>query len=124
MSQTPSIALTNLIVTYRRVPAVHHVTGTFAPGSLTAIAGPNGAGKSTLLKAIMGLLPISDGRIDSGAELFGSATKLKNGARAANGFEAMKEIDSNDDGVLNSCSNRIARRGGGRRLFVRRQRAG
>jgi zinc/manganese transport system ATP-binding protein len=66
MSQTPSIALTDLIVTYRRVPAVHHVTGTFAPGSLTAIAGPNGAGKSTLLKAIMGLLPISDGRIDRG----------------------------------------------------------
>ncbi|MBL8782018.1 MAG: metal ABC transporter ATP-binding protein [Alphaproteobacteria bacterium] len=66
MSQTPAIGLTDLIVTYRRVPAVHHVTGVFAPGSLTAIAGPNGAGKSTLLKAIMGLLPISDGRIDRG----------------------------------------------------------
>jgi zinc/manganese transport system ATP-binding protein len=64
MSQTPAIALTDLIVTYRRVPAVHHVAGRFAPGSLSAIAGPNGAGKSTLLKAVMGLLPISDGRID------------------------------------------------------------
>ncbi|MDZ4869530.1 MAG: ABC transporter ATP-binding protein [Alphaproteobacteria bacterium] len=66
MSETPAIGLTDLIVTYRRVPAVHHVTGGFAPGSLTAIAGPNGAGKSTLLKAIMGLLPISDGRIERG----------------------------------------------------------
>ncbi len=66
MIQTPSIAVTDLIVTYRRMPAVHPVTGSFAPGSLTAIAGPNGAGKSTLLKAIMGLLPISDGSIDRG----------------------------------------------------------
>ena len=61
------ITFTDVIVTYRRVPAVHHVSGTFAAGSLTAIAGPNGAGKSTLLKAIMGLLAVSDGRIDLGA---------------------------------------------------------
>jgi zinc/manganese transport system ATP-binding protein len=61
-----SITLTDVIVTYRRVPAVHHVSGAFAAGSLTAVAGPNGAGKSTLLKAIMGLLPVSDGRIDLG----------------------------------------------------------
>jgi zinc/manganese transport system ATP-binding protein len=61
------ITLTDVIVTYRRIPAVHHVNGTFAPGSLTAVAGPNGAGKSTLLKAIMGLLPVSDGRIALGA---------------------------------------------------------
>jgi zinc/manganese transport system ATP-binding protein len=58
-----AIALENVIVTYRRLPAVHHVSGTFAPGSLTAIAGPNGAGKSTLLKTIAGLLSPSDGRV-------------------------------------------------------------
>jgi zinc/manganese transport system ATP-binding protein len=66
MSQTPAIALTDVIVAYRRLPAVHHVSGRFEPGSLTAVAGPNGAGKSTLLKAVMGLLPVSDGRIDRG----------------------------------------------------------
>ena len=66
MSRTPAIALTDVIVAYRRLPAVHHVSGRFAPGSLTAVAGPNGAGKSTLLKALMGLLPVSDGRIDRG----------------------------------------------------------
>jgi zinc/manganese transport system ATP-binding protein len=65
----PGIALRDVIVTYRRVPAVHHVTGTFAPGSLTAVAGPNGAGKSTLLKALMGFLPLSDGAIDRGGRL-------------------------------------------------------
>ena len=53
-------------MTYRRVPAVHHVTGTFLCGTLTALAGPNGAGKSTLLKAIMGLVPTSDGTIERG----------------------------------------------------------
>jgi zinc/manganese transport system ATP-binding protein len=58
------VALENVTVTYQRVPAVHHVSGVFAPSSLTAIAGPNGAGKSTLLKAIMGLLPLLEGRID------------------------------------------------------------
>ena len=66
MTRAPTISLTDVIVTYRRVPAVHHVSGTFDAGSLTAVAGPNGAGKSTLLKAIMGLLPVSDGRIDLG----------------------------------------------------------
>lgn len=66
-SASGGLTLTDVIVTYRRVPAVHHVTGTFAPGSLTALAGPNGAGKSTLLKALMGLVPISDGTIHRGS---------------------------------------------------------
>jgi len=64
MRRGATISLHDVIVTYRRVPAVHHVAGSFQAGSLTALAGPNGAGKSTLLKAIMGLLPLSDGRID------------------------------------------------------------
>jgi zinc/manganese transport system ATP-binding protein len=33
------------------------------PGEFLAILGPNGAGKSTLLKAILGLIPLSAGRI-------------------------------------------------------------
>lgn len=59
-----NIRLTNLTLGYRRHPAVHHLNGQFAPGSLTALVGPNGAGKSTLLKGIMGLIPPLDGRID------------------------------------------------------------
>ncbi len=42
---------------------MHHLTGTFEPGSFTAIVGPNGAGKSTLLKGIMGNLPVNHGEI-------------------------------------------------------------
>ncbi|PCK83305.1 ABC transporter [Rhizobium sophoriradicis] len=61
---TPLIRLDDLTVAYDRHPAVHHVTGAFKPGSLTAIAGPNGAGKSTLLKAIMGELRPAEGRVE------------------------------------------------------------
>lgn len=60
----PAIRLHNLTVAYDRHPAVHHVSGSLAMGSLTAIAGPNGAGKSTLLKAIVGELKPAEGRIE------------------------------------------------------------
>lgn len=57
------VTLDNLTVSYRKHPALHHVSGCFAAGSLTAVVGPNGSGKSTLLKSIMALLPISGGRV-------------------------------------------------------------
>lgn len=41
-----------------------------------------------------------NGQIDSGAELFGSATRLLNGRRAPNGFEALKELDEDADGLI------------------------
>jgi hypothetical protein len=44
-----------------------------------------------------------NGRIDNGAELFGNATPLHSGARAANGFEALREFDDNDDGVVDAA---------------------
>src|SRR5690606_10265028 len=62
----PAIRLENLTVAYRRHPAVHHVSGAFAPGSMTAVVGPNGAGKTTLLRALMGELRPDEGRIDRG----------------------------------------------------------
>jgi zinc/manganese transport system ATP-binding protein len=62
-----AIRLEDLTLGYDRHPAVHHLSGSFGPGSLTAIVGPNGAGKTTLLKAIVGLLRPLAGRIDLGA---------------------------------------------------------
>ena len=56
------VSLRNLTVSYRRHPALHHVSGSFVAGSLTAVIGPNGSGKSTLLKSIMGLVPVEGGR--------------------------------------------------------------
>jgi len=58
-----SVTLENVTISYARHPAVHHLSGTFEAGSLTAITGPNGAGKSTLLKAIAGILTPDEGRI-------------------------------------------------------------
>src|SRR5262249_62221234 len=55
-----------LAVAYDRRPAVHHLSGCFEAGSLTAVVGPNGAGKSTLLKAIIGILRPDAGRVSLG----------------------------------------------------------
>ncbi len=43
-----------------------------------------------------------NGVIDDGGELFGSGTHLHNGTRAANGFIALKESDSNNDNTINA----------------------
>ena len=61
------IALDDLTLAYERHPAVHHVSGAFEAGSLTAIVGPNGAGKTTLLKALAGLVRPAAGRVVHGA---------------------------------------------------------
>jgi zinc/manganese transport system ATP-binding protein len=59
----PVITLENVTLRYGRNTALHDVSGSFTPGSLTAIAGPNGSGKSTLLKLIAGILKPSKGRV-------------------------------------------------------------
>ena len=41
-----------------------------------------------------------NGQIDNGTELFGNNTLLSNGEKAKNGFEALKELDSNNDNVF------------------------
>ena len=64
--QTPAITLADVTVAYDRRPAVHHVTGRFAPGSLTAIVGPNGAGKTSLLRALTGAQRLDAGTLDRG----------------------------------------------------------
>ena len=42
----------------------------------------------------------SNGAVDDGGELFGSATLLKSGERASNGFIALRELDTDGDGEL------------------------
>jgi hypothetical protein len=41
-----------------------------------------------------------DGAIDDATELFGSSTPLQQGGRAANGFVALRELDTDGDGRL------------------------
>ncbi len=43
-----------------------------------------------------------NGKIDSGAELFGNSTTLTTGALAMNGFEALADLDSNHDGRIDA----------------------
>ena len=44
----------------------------------------------------------NNGKIDNGTELFGNNSVLSSGEKAANGFEALADLDSNNDGVFNS----------------------
>lgn len=70
------ISLDNVTLCYRDRPAVHHLSGQFAAGSLTAVVGPNGAGKSTLLGGLMGRIVPSTGRIRLAAGLAGHIAYL------------------------------------------------
>lgn len=53
-------------------------------------------------EAFLALDRDGDGAITSGAEMFGNATPLESGQRAANGFDALAEFDDNHDGVIDS----------------------
>lgn len=64
MNSSTAIRFGDVTLGYGRRPAVHHLKGELAAGSLTAVVGPNGAGKSTLLKGIVGSLKPLNGRIE------------------------------------------------------------
>ena len=61
-----TVTLHNLSAGYDRHPVVHHLSGSFVDGAMSAIVGPNGGGKSTLLKCMAGFAPPMTGRIDFG----------------------------------------------------------
>ena len=58
------ITMTNLVVGYQGKRVTPNISGTFQPGSMTALTGANGAGKSTLLKTLAGLLPAVSGHFE------------------------------------------------------------
>lgn len=68
---TPVVEFNDVTLGYGSHPAVHHLSGALAAGSMTAVLGANGSGKSTLLKGIAGLLRPLDGsiRIASGTSI-------------------------------------------------------
>jgi hypothetical protein len=46
-----------------------------------------------------------NGRIDNGEELFGNATVTRSGVRAANGFDALRDLDENGDGKITASDH-------------------
>ena len=56
--------------------------------------------------AFLALDKNGNGTIDDGSELFGNATRLPDGTRAANGFVALAQYDENHDGRIDK-SDRI-----------------
>jgi ABC-type polysaccharide/polyol phosphate transport system ATPase subunit len=60
---TAALQFRNLTLGYERHPAVHHLNGTVADGTLLAVIGPNGAGKSTLFRLIARVRRPSEGRV-------------------------------------------------------------
>ncbi|HKS05030.1 MAG TPA: ABC transporter ATP-binding protein [Gemmatimonadaceae bacterium] len=59
------IAFERAVVRYTGSPAaaVNGVSFTALRGAVTAVVGPNGSGKSTLVRALLGRVPVSEGRI-------------------------------------------------------------
>ena len=50
----------------------------------------------------------SNGTIDNGGELFGVDTVKADGTKASDGFDALSDLDSNDDGVFDAKDTRFA----------------
>lgn len=53
----------DMTVAYDRRPVLWNIDLTLPEPGLVAVVGPNGAGKSTLIKAVMGLIPMTSGRV-------------------------------------------------------------
>lgn len=67
-----SILIQNLTVYYRSTLALSQINLEIHPGKLVGIIGPNGAGKSTLIKAMLGLIPATQGQaLYKGSPLYG-----------------------------------------------------
>ena len=81
-----AIHIDDLTLAYGGHPAVHHLTGTFEAGSLTAVVGPNGAGKSSLLAALIGRLKAAGGRISLPEASTGRVAYLPQQAEIDRGF--------------------------------------
>lgn len=60
---TPALSLDHVSVAFGADQVLRDISGDVAAGGSVALIGPNGAGKSTLLKAILGLVPTSEGTI-------------------------------------------------------------
>jgi len=62
-SLPPTLRVDRLVVQFRQLIAVNHVTFELHGGQFLGLLGPNGAGKTTLMRAICGLQPVRSGDV-------------------------------------------------------------
>jgi ABC-type Mn2+/Zn2+ transport system ATPase subunit len=63
-SESPArLDVDHITVAYDGTPVLRELTFQVPHGARVAVVGPNGAGKSTLFKALVGLLPLREGKI-------------------------------------------------------------
>jgi len=62
------LSISDLSLKYADATALHEVSISVAPGSVTALLGPNGAGKSSVARAVSGLVRAQSGRISFDGE--------------------------------------------------------
>ncbi|MBL4767679.1 MAG: urea ABC transporter ATP-binding subunit UrtE [Rhodobacteraceae bacterium] len=63
------LQVNNLHVAYGQSEILHGLEFTLDPGEIVAITGLNGMGKTTLMKAIMGIIPSTEGKINIGDQV-------------------------------------------------------
>lgn len=59
----------DVAVSYSAEPVVEHLNLTIKKGMYLCFIGENGSGKTTLMKAILGLVPVSQGKIEKSKDL-------------------------------------------------------
>jgi zinc transport system ATP-binding protein len=64
MPMTVPFRMTGGEVRLDRRPVLRGVDLTVEPGEVLAVMGPNGSGKSTLIRSLLGLIPLSAGRVE------------------------------------------------------------
>jgi zinc/manganese transport system ATP-binding protein len=73
---TAALSIANAGVRLGGNDILHSVNAEIAPGEFIGIFGPNGAGKSTLIRAILGLTPLSSGRVSIFGTPAGRANRM------------------------------------------------
>lgn len=65
-SDPPALAIADLVVGYRGVPAVKGITLHVGRGEVVGLIGPNGAGKTSTLNAVVGAVKATSGTVHLG----------------------------------------------------------